>query len=149
MAGRGPAPKPTAIRQRTNRKATAATLDAETTPVVKAPVLPKIEGVAWHRLTVSWWRDVWASPMAGEFLETDVHGLTRLARIINEFNETGDVKVMTEIRLQEARFGLSPVDRARLQWEVAKGDEAERKRKPTPPKKHLSGDPRDVLRVVS
>lgn len=147
MAGRGFPPKPAEIRQRTNRKPGAATLDSDTT--VKAPALPKIDGVSWHRLTVTWWRDVWASPMAPEFIATDVHGLTRLARLINQFNESGDVKVMTEIRLQEARFGLSPVDRARLQWEVAKGDEAERKRKPTAPKKQTSGDPRDVLRVVS
>lgn len=145
---RGPAPKPADIRQRANRKAGATTLDADVS--VKVPALPKITGVVWHRLTIAWWKDVWASPMAGEFLDTDTHGLTRLARVINEFNETGDVKLMPEIRLQEARFGLSPVDRARLQWEVAKGDEAERKRKPAAaPRKQPSGDPRDVLRVVS
>lgn len=147
MAGRGPAPKPDQLRQRRNRKSGAATLDIGVT--VKAPTLPKITGVVWHRLTLDWWRDVWASPMAGEYLDADVHGLTRLARLINEFNVTGDSKLMPEIRLQEARFGLSPVDRARLQWEVAKGDEAERKRKPAKATKQPSGDPRDVLRVVS
>jgi hypothetical protein len=146
----GPIPKPDQLRQRRNRKATKATLETDSS--VKVPALPKINGASdsgWHTLTRSWWQHVWKSPMAGEYLETDADGLGRLALLIDRFYWTNDPGLMSEIRLQEARFGLSPVDRARLQWEVAKGDEAERKRKPAAPKKQTSGDPRDVLRVVS
>ena len=149
MAGRGPAPKPAATRQRVNRKAGAATLDA---PVrVQVPVIPNPDRRKWHPLTEAWWKRVWHSPMAAEYLESDIDALGTLALLKDALNKNpDDLKLATEIRLQEARFGFTPVDRARLQWEVAKGDEAERKRKPQPaPKPKAGSDPRDVLRVVS
>lgn len=87
--------------------------------------------------------------MAGEYLPTDVDGLGRLALLVDAFYNKPDSKVMSEIRLQEARFGLSPVDRSRLQWEVHKGEEAERKRKPpTPRTDPHQADPRGILGVV-
>lgn len=150
MAGRGPAPKPGQLRQRRNQKAGAATLETPERP--RIPRLPNLDGVEWHPLTRAWWRNVWRSPMAGEYLETDVDGLGRLALLINAFYQTGDPKLMAEIRLQEARFGLSPVDRSRLQWEVAKGEEAStRRRRPSTPSQQSQerADPRDLLKVVS
>jgi hypothetical protein len=93
--------------------------------------------------------------MAGEYLETDIDGLGRLALIVDDFHKAEDPKaridLMREIRLQEARFGLSPVDRSRLQWEIAKGDEASRRRQPQRPAESSQdsvGDPRQVLRAV-
>jgi len=87
--------------------------------------------------------------MASEYLPTDVDGLGRLALLIDSFYNRPDPKMLGEIRLQEARFGLSPVDRSRLQWEVQKGEEAERKRKPLTPKTDPHpADPRGVLGVV-
>lgn len=148
MAGRGPAPKPAALRQRTNRKAGATALDRAAS--VRVPALPNPDQRSWHRLTLAWWRDVWRSPMATEYLPSDVSGLARLALLIDQFYVTLDSRLMAEIRLQEARFGLSPVDRSRLQWEVAKGEEADRRRKPTAKQRDAEqGDPRDVLRIVS
>ncbi len=150
MAGRGPAPKPANIRQRTNRKAGATVLvdDAER----DVPALPR--GLRkWHRLTRAWWTTVWQSPMAGEYLDTDHEGLVRLAVLVDQFYATLNPVLMAEIRLQEARFGLSPVDRSRLQWEVQKGEEAERRRvRPaagTSDASQPDADPRDLLRVVS
>ncbi len=37
---------------------------------------------------------------------------------------TKKTQLAAEIRLQCQRFGLSPIDRRRLQWEVARGEEA-------------------------
>ncbi len=96
---------------------------------------------------------MWESPMAGEYLPTDIDGLARLAILVDNYYQDPTNKkakeILGEIRLQEARFGLSPVDRSRLQWEVARGEEAEQKRKPkqrnTPPHK---ADPRGILGVV-
>ena len=87
--------------------------------------------------------------MAGEYLPTDVDGLARLALLVDNYYNDPDGKLLAEIRLQEARFGLSPVDRSRLQWEVAKGEEAERKRKP-PQMQHQPSakDPRGILGEV-
>lgn len=151
MAGRGPAPKPAALRQRTNRKSTAAELVAPENPEV--PALPDC-GRGWHRLTVSWWKRVWSSPMSSEYLDTDADALGRLAMVVDDFHvaESGKerAELMKEIRLQEARFGLSPVDRARLHWEVAKGEEAEKRRKkPEKPKRpERVKDPRSLLKAV-
>jgi hypothetical protein len=147
MAGKGPPPKDALIRQRSNKKSSAAALVAPENPKVQP--LPK--GRAWMAETKAWWNIVWSSPMAGEYLDSDRAGLVRVAILVDDFNAADSpslrTKLMTEIRLQEARFGLSPVDRARLHWEVAKGEEAERKRqKPKPPVRQK--DPRAALRVV-
>ena len=61
--------------------------------------------------------------MASQWLGTDADALGRLALLWDQFYQNPDVKVMAEIRLQEQRFGLSPLDRSRLQWEVARGEE--------------------------
>ncbi len=150
MAGRGPAPKASPLRQRRNHKAGAATLEAPERP--RIPRLPNPDGREWHTLTRAWWRNVWKSPMASEYLDTDVDGLARLALLIDAFYQRGDPKLMAEIRLQEARFGLSPVDRSRLQWEVAKGEEASTRRRRSAPASLPNDqrpDPRQVLKVVS
>lgn len=87
--------------------------------------------------------------MASEYLPTDADGLGRLALLVDDYYNAPSTKLMAEIRLQEARFGLSPVDRSRLQWEVQKGEEAERKRKPKAPKTNPHhADPRGILGVV-
>lgn len=94
--------------------------------------------------------------MASEYLNTDIDGLARLAVIVDDFHKAETARerkeLLQEIRLQEARFGLSPVDRSRLQWEVQKGEEAQQKRRPktteTPQPQTTGGDPRAVLKVV-
>jgi hypothetical protein len=151
MAGRGPAPKPAHLRQRKNKKAGAAKLVMPEEPKqVKIPTLPNPDKRKFHRFTRAWWRRVWESPMASEFLPTDEDGLGRLALLVDEYYKEPSTKLAAEIRLQEARFGLSPVDRSRLQWEVAKGEEAERKRHPKQPTSvdPSAKDPRGVLGVV-
>ena len=153
----GPVPKPSHLRQRKNKKAGATTLqhpDKDQQEKTKAPTLPNPDKRKFHRLTRAWWRRVWSSPMASEFLPTDVDGLGRLALLVDNYykDPTGKKakELLGEIRLQEARFGLSPVDRSRLQWEVAKGEEAERKRRPQQRQQEPSSaaDPRGVLGVV-
>jgi hypothetical protein len=63
------------------------------------------------------------------------------------------IEAVKEIRLQEPRFGLTPLDRRRLQWEVERGEEAatrtETRRAPRPASKSGHKDPRDVLKAVS
>jgi len=153
MAGKGPPPKPTNIRQRRNVKAGATTLPApeiEQGEKIKPPTLQNPDKRKFHRFTRAWWRRVWESPMAGEYLPTDIDGLARLALLVDEYYKNPNTKFLAEIRLQEARFGLSPVDRSRLQWEVQKGEEAERKRRPLQRQHEPSAaDPRGILGVVN
>ena len=145
MAGMGPAPKPAQLRQRTNKKAGHATLETPDSPDV--PQLPNPDARQWHELTIVAWKHAWCSPMASQWLETDVDALGRLALLWDAFYKAPEAKNLAEIRLQEQRFGLSPLDRSRLQWEVAKGEEAERKRHP-PTRRRDMGDPRSILMAV-
>src|SRR5688500_756247 len=121
----GPAPKPANIRQRTNKKAGFALLTAPESAEV--PAIPNPDGRTWHNLTLVGWKNAWSSPMAAQWLTTDVDALGRLAVLWDDFYKAPEAKVLAEIRLQEQRFGLSPLDRSRLQWEVAKVNEVERK----------------------
>jgi hypothetical protein len=86
--------------------------------------------------------------MAPEFLHADVHGLMLLAELEDMFHwaksSKDKIELAKEIRLQRVAYGLTPIDRRRLQWEVERGDQAEvrqAKRKAKPPKP--SSDPRD------
>lgn len=136
-----PTPKPAALRQRRNRTTTAATLPAG--PVTRIE-LPE-RAPSWHALTLRWWEVIWASPMVGEWVDADVPGLVALAYLWDAFYQTGEPKVHAEARMASREFGLSPLSRRQLQWEI--------KRLAAPPVKPVSAtpprksDPR--LRLVS
>lgn len=157
-----PAKHPSA-RARRNKVSTAATLSAD--PSISAPELPGLgadddgDPVDWHPATRAWWADIWQSPMAPEYDDSDVHGLYMLAAVVNDFWSTGSAKARreaaSEIRLQSQRFGLSPIDRRRLQWEISRSDDAtdktQRRRAreaPQGPPPTPASDPRAVLRAV-
>lgn len=146
MAGRGPAPKPAHLRQRTNKKAGTATLEA---PIdAEVPVIPNPDGRIWHPLTEVAWTHAWESAMSTQWLETDVDALGRLALLWDEFYKKPAGALMAEIRLQESRFGLSPLDRSRLQWEIKRGEDAERQRTPAPSAAKPGSDLRKILKMV-
>lgn len=139
----GPTPKPAHLRQRRNRVPTAAVLSFENTGRKRAPSLPHDRN--WQVMTLAWWKDVWHSPMAAEFLKADIHGLYRLAVLVDRFWFEPTTTLAAEIRQQQAAYGLTPIDRRRLQWEIKKVEEVAKKRQPTPT---LGGDPRNLLRMV-
>jgi hypothetical protein len=86
------------------------------TPKRRAPAFPFAGASASTR---AWWRTIWASPMADGWLDADVPGLERLARLVELAGRDGvPMAVLTEIRHLEDRFGLSPMARRRLQWEL-------------------------------
>jgi hypothetical protein len=147
MAPRGPAPKPAHLRQRTNKKTSHATIEAPDQSVAIPPI-PNPDGREWHPLTLKAWEHAWRSPMASQWLETDKDALGRVALLWDQFYNRPSAGVMAEIRLQEQRFGLSPLDRSRLQWEVNRADQAEtaRQKRTQPPA--VVGDPRKLLRAV-
>jgi hypothetical protein len=75
----------------------------------------------------AWWETVWSSPMAAVYLEADVPALTRLAALVDQ-TAKGDVgaNVLAEIRQLEDRFGLTPLARRRLQWEIEQATPVDR-----------------------
>jgi hypothetical protein len=149
MAGRGPAPKPAHLRQRTNKKVGVAVLAVDGGLSAAVPDIPNPDGRVWHELTTSWWGRVWTSAMSGQYLPTDVDGLGRVAILVDEFYRKPNKDTLAEIRLQESRFGLSPLDRSRLQWEIQRGEEAEKKRTPPAPAVKSGGDLRKMIRMVN
>ena len=121
MAGRGPAPKNPKLRQRKNRSASAALISADGAPM-DPPKLPNaMRGHAWHARTRAWWNRLWKSPMASQWLASDVDGLFRLAILVDDYwkVESGArTAISKEIRMIEQKYGLTPDDRRRLNWEV-------------------------------
>jgi hypothetical protein len=114
------------------------------------PEIPNPDARVWHPLTVRAWTNAWESAMSTQWLDSDVDGLGRVAVLWDDFNKRPDARVMAEIRLQESRFGLSPLDRSRLQWEIKRGEDAERGRAPLPASSVRRGaDLRKVLKMVS
>lgn len=150
------APKPANMRQRRNKTTTAATL-IESSPLTEGvPDLPERLGPrggkrTWHPAVIAWWEDIWTSPMASEYTQADVHQLVMLADLIDQYWRKPMVTLATEIRMRSQNFGLTPLDRRRLQWEIQRGEEAEGKRRnPKQPERgDSSDDPRAALRVVN
>lgn len=143
-----PNPKPAAQRQRRNRVTTAAEMEAAPATRIELPqrysawkcvscylrpgrhseeFFDKEEiqphdfepaTVEWRPLTIAWWNTIWDSPMAGEWVDADVPGLLALAALVDAFWTLGDPKIAAEIRMQQREYGLSPLSRRQLQWEI-------------------------------
>ena len=66
-----------------------------------------------------WWATLWESPVAHVFEPVDVPALVRAARLVDKEarGEATGVE-LSELRQLEDRFGLSPLARRRLQWEI-------------------------------
>ena len=112
--------KDPSVRARANRASTAATLTDGRTVI--RPDLPAERD--WHPLTVEWWDDLWASPMAGEYHASDRHGLFILAALVDAFWHGPSKELASEIRLQRQAFGLTPYDRRRLEWTIETAEDA-------------------------
>lgn len=66
------------------------------------------------------WYETWArSPMAVEFTGVDWERLQRVAILVDKFERQPTQTLMAEIRLQEAGFGGTPMDRRRLGKKIA------------------------------
>lgn len=147
-----PLPKNPALLQRRNRDVRGASLAAEGTTTRRAPPLPKLgKDQEWHKEIRRYWRDIWHSPMASEYLRTDVRGLVDLMRLEDQYTTQPTKDLAAEIRQQRQAFGLTPLDRRRLSWVIAKDEDAKDKHRPaeSAPAPTTTQDMRDVLRVLA
>lgn len=117
MAGRGPAPKDPEKRVRRNKEQ-RTTLPAA--PTAGYRDMPTGE---WAPATRAWWEAWCRSPQAARFTETAWQRLVMLVPLVERFWR-GDVRVLTEIRLNESLLGATPQDLQRLRWDL---EEAEAK----------------------
>jgi len=108
----GPAPKPASQRQRRNRVSSAAVLPPAAP--FEIPALPE----GYDKRVVRWWETVKRSPMREEYTETDWEALLAVAALYNLWWLSGDPKVHAEFRTAAKDFGLNPLSRRSLQWEI-------------------------------
>jgi hypothetical protein len=120
----GPPAKPASQRRRQNKTTGRRTLPA-------APPKRRVPGLgsrkpAWLKATREWWATIWRSPMSTTWIEADVPALKRLAVLVDLVGR-GQVTAMllSEMRQLEDRFGLSPLARRRLEWELEAGRDAD------------------------
>jgi hypothetical protein len=113
----GPAPKPSATRQRRNRVASAAVL-TEADGEIVIPELPE----GFDKRTIRWWATVKKSPMREEYTASDWEGLLAVAALYNLWWMTGDTKAHAEFRTAAKDYGLNPMARRSLQWEIKRAE---------------------------
>lgn len=168
-----PTPKHHTTRARVNKASTRATLFEPEPDEIEIPELPPMrlverkrkgrdaEGlvqteiymveVPWRLETRDWWESLWSSPMASEFHASDRHGLYRLAVLIDDFWQHPSTQANAEIRLAQKDYGLTPLDRRRLEWTIASAEKATDSRPSRKPKadKGDEGGPDPRLHIVS
>lgn len=138
----GPNPKDPATRERRNKSSTKAVLslvvDHEVPPMPKAedwishptingqPVGPGADkAIEWSPVVLKWWKTIWSSPMSNEYHDSDTVQLHLacfyLHQTVNPF-----LKMAERLQASKAHeacvknFGLSPMSRRALQWEIAR-----------------------------
>jgi hypothetical protein len=154
-------PKHPGARARRNKSSTAATLTTREAEDIEVPDLPPFPGGDgdWHEMAAAMWADLWSSPMSAEYDDSDVHQMFILLRLVNQFwttNSTSGMKELAaEIRLTGQQFGVNPLARRRLEWQIQeneeKADRGKRRRgEAQPPASAPTGvnDPRAVLRSI-
>jgi hypothetical protein len=132
--------KHSTVRRRTNKASTATELEPrDDDEEIEVPDLPprriritrddgstEVIEIEWCQETLDWWEDVWASPMSDEYLDADVHGLIRLAVLVDNYWRAPDAKAHAEVRLAQKDYGLTPYDRRRLEWTIAASKKAKK-----------------------
>lgn len=140
------------VRRGHDRASTRATLFEPTPDEIEIPALPPMriierrrkyrdsDGITqtethmveqpWRLETQEWWESLWSSPMASEFHPSDRHGLFRLAVLIDDFWQCPSTQANAEIRLAQKDYGLTPLDRRRLEWTIASAEKATDGRRP-------------------
>jgi hypothetical protein len=132
----GPLPKNPAQRRRRNKASTAKTLVAITPGQTVIPELPARHNIdfetgeieEWHPAAEEFWTSLRESPMAAEYDRSDLSGLLIIADLTHDYwaGKRGMTKkeIAAEIRLQRREYGLGPMSRRSLQWQIEQAEKA-------------------------
>lgn len=142
----GPIKKDPSLVARRNKSTSRAVLSGDHD--VEAPPLP--DEIAWHSMTKRWWADIWSSPMAPEYTESDINGLLRVAMLYNDFwfAPTPKERAEIQVRLEKADvdYGTNPMARRRLEWQIEQSEDSkakgQKRRPPATPPPEPGTDPR-------
>ncbi len=131
MAGRGPTPKDQRARTR-DTKAKVSYVDDGTVYGSPLPAhIPdpasKEEGaiLQWHPMTVAWWEGMRTWPAMKDAHTTWWNALVATALMHHQMWSNGRWDFAAEIRLREAKFGVTPLDEKSLGIERTMPDGAE------------------------
>lgn len=131
MAGRGPAPKdPSKLAGHGAAKRRAQQMTVIVIEPAPQPPLPaeRPGGLPWPEITREWWA-LWArEPIAREFTGPDWSFLLDTALLHAAVWGDQQVKLLPELRLRTAKYGVTPEDRARLRIQYSSADAAEERR---------------------
>lgn len=172
-----PASKAPDVRERRNKTSTKATLSLVVDH--KVPAMPEAkdwlrrpaiggeevgpevaEGpVAWSPVVVQWWETIWSSPMSNEFHSSDTAQL-HLACFYLQQTVNPYLKMSERLAASKAHeacvknFGLSPMSRRTLQWEIervsaAQQENAKKARSNAPDKTQAPSQPAVDPRALS
>ena len=86
--------------------------------------------IEWCEPVKAWWHDIWTSPMASEFVKSDIHTLhvacVYLHEGLNPYYKLSDrLKSLSSFEATIKNFGLTPVSRENLRWAVSQGEQAQ------------------------
>lgn len=120
-----PPPKEPSLRARRNKTTTRAVLTAR--KGAKVPPLPK--GTRWYPEVRAWWTRTWKSEMTGEWADSDTDGMYLALKLMQAFWDPDTSPnvcraLAGEIRQLLAQYGLTPMARRSLQWEIDRGEAA-------------------------
>lgn len=134
------ASKAEGTRQRRNKASTRAVLHAVEDPEI--PPLPEArhwlgdgpstpgEVLDWSQPVKEWWRTIWSSPMSSEFHESDIPQLYLAAFYLHQVSNqwlkmTERLAAAKQHEAMVKNFGLNPMSRRSLQWEIEKAEDAQ------------------------
>ncbi|WIC89623.1 terminase small subunit [Rhodococcus phage Apiary] len=138
----GPTPSNPETRQRRNKVAGAAKLSLVVNHEVP-PMPPAADWLVapmgiddtdhpteWSQAVKDWWEDIWSSPMSNEYHDADVHGLYLacfyLQQTLNPYLKMSDrLNASKSYENAVKNFGLTPLSRRSLQWEIERADQAQ------------------------
>ncbi len=111
-----PLPKPPGQTRRRNLdQPTWTTLTTNDVPEDVPPFPGRKPSVA----ALAFWVAIWTSPIAGMLIEPDHFGVARLCRLHSKAEQgKAGVGELGELRQLEQLYGISPMARRKLQWEV-------------------------------
>lgn len=136
MGARGPAAKDGRPAPRHNKRVGVPNLyttlpsveEAAKFKVPPMPPRPHVEGKKkrdWSKDVKEWWSAIWTSPMASQWLDSDVKGglihLLQLHQYAHDSTNPSEyMRLLGTIKQHEIRYGLSPLDRLRQNWVITK-----------------------------
>ncbi len=138
-------PKPPSKRQRRNH------VDVREIEIPTG-LVPHPAKKTWNKMTKAHWRKIWASPIAREYIDVDVEGLYVLMDLVENYWAAQEVRekvsLESSINRQRTEFGLTPLSRRRLQWEVKRVEAAPTIQRSQPKNGAEPVDPRRLLSAV-